>query len=421
VINRLGEPALDQLLRDADCPQNYLHWDKFRHCPMPPNLSAQDAWALLKMQRFAVRQELPFKGVRGEAVSYFPTGGLLSALRRIDHHAELSEIGLPAIASPDADTYSVRAFFDEAYYSSRIEGANTTRRVAKEMLRAGRPAQTKSEQMIVNNYKALREIDRWAEQPLTPELLCHIQGLITAGAIEQDQDCGQFRQDDEVHVSDALTGEVVHVPPPFIELESRAQKICDFANHAGDEPFVHPVSRAILLHYQIAYDHPFGDGNGRTARWVFLWSLLRRPEYWWVRFLPISSVIEQERLSYYQAFQNAESDGLDATYLVRHQVRCIEREMANFAGFLKQRAELREKTRQSLRFKEELNVRQLALFDYAANHADARFTQQVHAAYHQVTLVTAGRDLNELVEMGLLEIEKKGKVKHYSPTSRMFG
>jgi hypothetical protein len=40
--------------------------------------------------------------------------------------------------------------------------------------------------------------------------------------------------------------------------------------------FIHPVMRAITLHFWLAYDHPFCDGNGRTARALFYWSMLKQ-------------------------------------------------------------------------------------------------------------------------------------------------
>ena len=56
--------------------------------------------------------------------------------------------------------------------------------------------------------------------------------------------------------------------------------------------FIHPVMRAITLHFWLAYDHPFCDGNGRTARALFYWSMLKQG-YWLFEFISISSVINQ--------------------------------------------------------------------------------------------------------------------------------
>ena len=54
--------------------------------------------------------------------------------------------------------------------------------------------------------------------------------------------------------------------------------------------FIHPMIRSIILHFWLAYDHPFVDGNGRTARALFYWSMLRHG-YWLFEFISISQII----------------------------------------------------------------------------------------------------------------------------------
>ncbi len=419
LLERLhGDPETREVVKQADTRRGYLHWTRFRHRPRPADLTAEEAWALVKLERMSASRVLPLLASPEQAVRVVVTDPLRAALRRIDLHQELMEAGLPGGNGPEAETYSRRAFIEEAFSSSRIEGADTARGVAKEMLRTGREARNRSEQMILNNFRALLTMDDWAEEALTPDLLCQIQEIVTQDTLDSPADGGEVRQDDEVRVIDRLSGEVVHVPPPFEQLPARLERLCAFANQDDDDDdFLHPVVRAILLHYQIAYDHPFGDGNGRTARWVFLWSLIRRPEYWWVRFLPVSRMIDRVRASYYSAFRFAATDGFDATYLVRHQVRCMEQEMEHFARFLRRRMELRERSRRRLRLDDRLNVRQLALFDFLSRHPEAVFTQGDHARFHGVTLVTAGRDLNELVGLGLLNRVRK-RVIQYHPTAK---
>jgi len=53
------------------------------------------------------------------------------------------------------------------------------------------------------------------------------------------------------------------------------EAMCAFVNGRDTEPFIHPAIRAMILHFWLAYDHPFVDGNGRTARALFYWAMLR--------------------------------------------------------------------------------------------------------------------------------------------------
>ena len=52
--------------------------------------------------------------------------------------------------------FLVNSLMEEAIRSSQLEGATTSRRVAKEMLRTGREPRDRSERMIANNYRALQ-------------------------------------------------------------------------------------------------------------------------------------------------------------------------------------------------------------------------------------------------------------------------
>ena len=66
--------------------------------------------------------------------------------------------------------------------------------------------------------------------------------------------------------------------------------------------FLHPVIRSILLHFWVAYDHPFVDGNGRNARALFYWSMLRHG-FWLAEFFSISHEILKAPRKYYRAFR----------------------------------------------------------------------------------------------------------------------
>lgn len=409
----------DEVRLLADRRDKYLTWDQFRRRPMPGGISQEQGWALVKFGRQSGREPAPFQTEDQASPHLVISNPLRACLRRIDLHRGLTEAGLPDATSSDTRTFGFRAAIEEAFSSSRIEGADSTRERARELIRKKGQPQTRAERMIMNNYSALRELDEWTTQPLTPELLLHIHEIVTKDALEDPADSGRFRADDDVRVRDRISGEVVHIPPPAGSLHSRITTLCDFANREiSDEEYLHPLIRASLLHYQLAYDHPFGDGNGRTARWLFFWSMQREPEYWWFRFLSVSRMIDRAREQYYRAFQHTAEDDFDLTYFVRFQVRCVEIEMERFQRFLERREELRESARKSLRLDDQLNVRQLALFDYLSRHPQAEFSQREHAQFHDVSPMTASRDLNDLVEHSLLERVRDGKSYTYQPTSR---
>ena len=125
---------------------------------------------------------------------------------------------------------------------------------------------------------------------------------------------GRFRRKDErISVMDATHSVVLHTPPDADSLPARLERLCAFANQAQDtEPFVHPVVRAILVHFMLGYDHPFVDGNGRTARALFYWSVARSG-YWLMEYLSISRLLMKAPAQYARAYLHTETDANDAT------------------------------------------------------------------------------------------------------------
>ena len=73
----------------------------------------------------------------------------------------------------------------------------------------------------------------------------------------------------------------------------------------------------------ISYVHPFSDGNGRTARAMFYWYMLRQG-YWLTEYLSISRVIAKSKKSYEKAFLYTEADDMDIGYFVSYNLRVLD-------------------------------------------------------------------------------------------------
>jgi Fic family protein len=193
------------------------------------------------------------------------------------------------------DRYLISSLIEESITSSQMEGASTTRQVASDMLRSGREPRTKSEWMILNNYRAMEFIRSQREDELTPAVVCELQRILTENTLDDHDDAGRLQRpgDARVNVLDNTDGTTLHTPPRAEELPKRLALLCDFANgKTKTKGYLPPIVRAILLHFMLAYDHPFVDGNGRTARALFYWSMLHQG-YGLAEFLSISRVIKR--------------------------------------------------------------------------------------------------------------------------------
>ncbi|HSZ70673.1 MAG TPA: Fic family protein [Solirubrobacteraceae bacterium] len=403
----------------ADDGHRYLHWDKLRQLDPPANVTHEEWWLLIKLARQPLLRRLPLTDAEGLPFSYAIPDLVARALHYIDQRCS-GEIAMPEVVTADDQArrhYLVDSLMEEAIRSSQLEGATTTRRIAKEMLETGREPKDRSERMIRNNYLALQYMRDQMGETLTPAAVLELQRILTEGTLEHPDAAGRLQRPGEIRVSvvDPKTGEVVHTPPPADQLPGRLQTMCDFANE-GESPdrFIHPVVRAILLHLWLAYDHPFEDGNGRTARALFYW-YMRTRKYWLIEYLSISRILRSAPSTYSRSFMLTENDELDATYFVVYQLEVIQRAIDQLHDYLRRKIREVRDVEALLRGSTDFNHRQLALLGSALRDPEASYSFKGHAASYNVTHETARNDLLPLVDRGLLERRRQGRGFIFTP------
>ena len=411
LLDRCGglQDALPLLSRlaTAAAGDRYLHWDELRHRPPPEGLSHEQWWLVEKL--FRRPTPLPLLARDGKAFGFSQPPMLLQKLHGIDMQAGASVVAPEAVTTRSTrDRYLLSSLMEEAITSSQMEGAATTRDVAKAMIRSCRPPRDRSERMILNNFLTMQRIRELRKQPLTPQLLLDLHRLVTEGTLDDPADAGRLRLPGREVVVDDLYGTVFHVPPPANELPQRLEELCRFANGETPKVFIHPVVRAIALHFWLAYDHPFSDGNGRTARALFYWAMLQQG-YWLFEFISISSVINKARGQYERSFLLSESDDNDLTYFLLAQVKVILQAIGRLHAYLERKAGEVGALQQRLEGMEGLNHRQLALLRHALRHAGYRYTVLSHQNSHGISHQTARSDLQKLSARGLLIAGKDGR------------
>jgi len=318
--------------------------------------------------------------------------------------------------------FLIRSLIEEAMTSSQLEGAATTRAVAKEMLATGRQPRDQSERMIHNNYVAMNMIRERGKRPITPEEIIELHSILTDGTLEVAADCGRLRTaEDNVVVYDrGSPPTLLHVPPPAEEIPNRLRQLCQFANDGQSEEFVHPVVRAIAVHFMIGYDHPFVDGNGRTARALFYWVMMNEG-YWLTEYLSISSVLKKHPGKYLRAYLYTESDDRDLSYFLSQQLEAIEQSIQALHDYIRRKQAADRSARKVLRGATvggvHLNHRQKALLANALKDPERAYTVASHQAAHTITYPTALGDLTGLVSAGLMMRERAGKAFDYWPVA----
>jgi Fic family protein len=429
-------PPTDELMREAvSDPQRlvgimgkrvgpkvngrYVHWDKLKYYTPPEGLSTREWWLAIKLARMSNYVNTPLTDRGGVPFRF----GLVDPIPERLHEIDLGAGGLiqmpEEIATPETkDRYYVGSLIEEAITSSQLEGATTTRRVAKEMLRTGRQPKDRSERMILNNFGTMRRIGDLKDGPLTPEVVFEIHRLVTDRTLDDPDAAGRLRREDEPVVVSDIYGEVLHTPPAAGTLKGRLDAMCDFANGRTPDGFIAPPIRSILLHFWLSYDHPFVDGSGRTARALFYWSMLRH-KYWLCEFISISHIILHAPAKYGRAFLYTESDETDLTYFILYHLEVIRRAVVELHEYISRKAQQRQVLERELRGISELNHRQRALISHALRHPNHEYTVESHRRSHNVVYETARTDLLELNERGLLTKVKVGKTWRFTPVPNL--
>lgn len=411
LVNDKTKFAAMDSLRETIVKLAYEHWDQMRFRPAPKPFTPEDVWAVTKISRRFSAHQLPFRDKSGKAFSYVPGGELQRALHEIDSNAR-GMIGISGgAATPEGrDLYLQKSLIEEPFSSSVLEGAATTREIARRMIEEARPPRTLDEKMVLNNYEAMSFVREHRDEPLTPARILEIHRILTKDTLDRPEMVGALRTPtDDVRVVDAVTGETLHIPPKAEELPNRLQALCEFANEGKKNgAFLHPLIRAILLHFKLAYDHPFWDGNGRCARALFYWCVLQHG-YWLLEYVSISAVIRRAPIKYGMAFLYTETDQGDVTYFIDHQLDAVEKSVADLQAYLiKKSKELNALAKALGALERQLNRRQLPLIQHALKHQAAKYTISGHLQTHGISYLTARSDLETLARMGLLKKSKSG-------------
>ncbi|WP_460108446.1 Fic family protein [Streptomyces sp. YKOK-J1] len=394
----------------------YLPWDKLRYKNPPEGLTHEEWWAGIKLARRRVQRKLPLLDINGKPFVFALPDVVLKSLEEVSRDASGKITISEQVTNPATrDRYLVNSLIEEAINSSQLEGASTSRMVAKEMIRSQRQPRDRDERMIYNNYQAMRMIGDLRKERLTPDLICEIHRIVTDGTLSNPSASGRFQLPDEDRVSVWNGDLLLHTPPAAETLPERVQKLCDFANGELDEAYIPPVLRAITVHFMIGYDHPFEDGNGRTARALFYWSMLNQG-YWLTEYVAISPILKNAPSQYAHSYLHSEDDENDLTYFHLYQLGVLQRSIGHLHEYLSLKAEEVRELQQSIAGAQKLfNHRQIALLNHAMKNPGAPVTAQSHMTSHNVVYETARQDLIGLEGYGLFTKGKSGRSFSWTP------
>jgi len=388
------------------CNQDYIHWDKLRYKEIPNKTNPKYIWVLIKI--FRSQQFKPIK-FNDWVFKYLLLNDAQRKLHLMDKGtAGHLETGLESVNTGGRGRYIISSLMEEAIASSQLEGAATTRKIAKEILRLKRKPINYSERMIVNGYETMQKMTKMKDRTLTPEIILKLHKNITKDTLEDKNDEGRFRDNNEIFVGDSLEyGKIYHTPPDYKKINGLMEDFCEFASNDEGE-FIHPVVKGIILHFLIGYIHPFSDGNGRTARTIFYWYVLSRG-YWLFEYMSVSRIILRSKTKYGLAYLYTETDENDLTYFINYNLDSIDEALHDMEAYISKKQKEYSEALDLIQGINDINSRQAEILKNFMRRHEKNFVINEIMTTYNVAYDTARNDLLHLTELGYLE---KTKIKN---------
>lgn len=380
---------------------DYLYWDKVKY--KSKDCSPEELWNAVKLFRRLRGNEVRFGN---HIFRYIITDYMQRTLHQFDLNIGGTLTSNVGIAETDKTKFIISSIMEEAISSSQMEGANTTRKKAKEMIQQEKKPKNKSEQMILNNFITMKYIVQNKQEDITPEKILHIHKLITDKTLDDIEDEGKFRDNNDVYVVNHSNSEVVHTPPNHNELQALVNDLCVFFNSDGKD-FIHPIIKGCIIHFMIGWIHPFPDGNGRTARAVFYWYMLKKG-YWLTEYLSISRIIKDTKAQYEKAFLYSEADQNDVSYFITYHIKTMEKAYKALKEYISKK---QKEVFQAAKFMkiEGVNDRMSQIIKIIYDDSDRILNIKEIESRFNVSNFTARTDLKSLVELGFLDIIQVNK------------
>lgn len=411
----------------VDNKGRYLPYDQFMR-RVESGLKHELAWAFTKIARRSVLRPLLKLGQPSTLCSYMPTVSAEIARTLVDQN--VTSAALEWTAKKIGEESLFKYLFsdlveDEAISSSQLEGAVTTTQIAKEMIKRKREPRNMDERMILGNYKMMNYVWEHRESNIDLEFILELHQIGVSGIDDKKYSPGELKKDDDVVVIDQDEN-IVHQPPPVDGMVKRLTDFFVWVNATHDDSqtveFIHPLIKAIVIHFTIGYEHPFRDGNGRVARALFYWFMFKKG-YAAFRYISISSLLKKSSAKYAKSYLYTETDDMDMTYFIDYQCSVIMRAVAAFKAHSQKTIENIESFNTWL-FNSgiygKLSEKQKVVFQVAKSNPNTIFTaryieEKLHCSYN-----TAATVLNGLVDLNLFDKQKDGKEWIYSLRDKQY-
>jgi Fic family protein len=306
----------------------------------------------------------------------------------------------------------LRTLTQDVVKSSEIEGeildADQVRSSIARRLGIDIGALTPADRDVEGVVEMMLNATRYYDKPLTVERLFdwHAALFPTGRSGMSRIIVGAWRDDHSGPmqvVSGPIGRERVHYQAP--DADRVDAEMAAFLDWFDQKPDIDPALKAALAHLWFVTIHPFDDGNGRIARAIADMALARS-EGSAQRFYSMSTQIQHERNAYYDQLEATQKGDLDITPWLDWFLGCLDRAFDGAEAVL---ANVFEKARfWEKHARAPFNPRQSAMLNRLLDGFEGKLTSSKWAKIEKCSSDTALRDINELIDQGVLQKDPGG-------------
>lgn len=244
----------------------------------------------------------------------------------IENHAAVSQSAIKLLLQSQDGNYGIKAAEDEIVATSAIESIDFSRDSVRNILKGMAPKDEQENRIL--GIKHGLEFIADSTNKITEENLYKLYMMTVGDFLTGDDkllEDNLYRHDTVYIVSDR----VEHSGLDHKKVPEFMKSLIAFVNAKDD---INDLIKAAIIHFYIAFVHPYFDGNGRMARLVHLWFLIQKG-YQSALFIPFSSRIEKSRKAYYDAYTTIEenkklSGKIDVTPFILYFINNVYNKMS---------------------------------------------------------------------------------------------
>ncbi|MHB1453766.1 MAG: Fic family protein [Saccharofermentanales bacterium] len=358
--------------------------------------SAQAVDEMISLLKSTLYKPLGIADFKGEPFVFLDTktGIYLDSIKRI-------------LSPAKANILNIQAMEDEIYSTLAIESIESNRESIRHILKGYAPVND-AESRIYGIKRGMDFVSA-SENVITQENLHRLYRLVIGNGLNEADRLlpGEYYRHDSVYVvgvNQLSSGTVEHSGLPAERLN---QYMGNFMKFILDDDGMNELLKAAVIHFYLAYLHPWFDGNGRMARLLMFWYLVQNG-FPGSLYIPLSVYIEKSRKYYYAAFslieQNEKVSGLmDVTPFLDYFVTHVYNKLAPSAGL-----EGLNKRYAELLADGSVTGKEAKLWRFVLDtYGDAEFsTKQLEHDYGAAAYATIRSFVIKFHEAGLLQMQK---------------